>query len=111
MTPKQFRKFLDRDGACPHCGDVETAVPNHRINRGMGGSKVLDRPSNIVVICSLLNGLIESDDRWFWLAKEYGWKLSSWQVPEETPVYWNGVWYLLDNDFGRREVTVSQTTP
>ena len=42
MNKKRFQKYLDRDGGCVHCGDVETAVPHHRLNRGMGGSKERD---------------------------------------------------------------------
>jgi hypothetical protein len=49
MTKKEFQKYLDRDGGCVHCGDTETAVPNHRANRGMGGSRERDVPSNVIV--------------------------------------------------------------
>lgn len=107
MTNKQFRKLLDRDGGCLHCGETVAVSPNHRINRGMGGSKVRDVPSNLIVLCSVLNGLIESDSRYARVAKEYGWKLESWQNPREVKVFSTilGKWLLLDDEFGYSEVS------
>jgi len=62
LNPKAFAKFLNRDKACVHCGTTDsTLIPQHRINRGMGGSKLLNKPSNIVVLCSAFNGLIEAN--------------------------------------------------
>jgi len=100
MTPKRFKKFLERDGGCVHCGDVETAVPNHRANRGMGGSKIRDVPSNIVVLCANMNNLIESSSEAAQMALDYGWKLNTWQDPMTTP-YWSAItneWVYLDNE-------------
>jgi len=111
LTPKQFQRYLNRDvNGCYHCGDVETAIPQHRANRGMGGSRKRDHPANIVVLCSLVNGLIESDVGWQTLAREYGWKLSSWDDPLFVPVYeamW-GEWWLLDDEFNRTRLSVLQ---
>lgn len=106
MTPKQFQKFLDRDKGCYHCGSEATAVPNHRANRGMGGSKERDVPSNIVTLCAELNGLIESDAYAAQLANQFGWKLSSWDDPKEVPVYdtQTNCWFLLGDDFTRNVV-------
>lgn len=105
VNQKAFRKFLDRDGwACVHCGSQgDDLVPQHRVNRGMGGSKVLNRPSNIVVLCAMFNGLVEADSRAAALALEHGWKLESWQIPEESPVWYTGEsqWYFLDNEGNR----------
>jgi hypothetical protein len=112
MTPKQFAKYLERDKGCVHCGDVETAVPNHRANRGMGGSKKRDHPANIVVLCSMVNGLIESDPQWASTARQYGWKLATWDDPYWVPVFdavWGG-WWLLDDDFGRTRLSVLDET-
>lgn len=106
MNAKQFQRYLDRDGGCVHCGDRDTAVPQHRLNRGMGGSKVRDVPSNIIVLCAVMNGLIESDAAVAGRAREYGWKLTSGQKPAQTPFYdvLTGVWWLLDDTFGRTPV-------
>jgi hypothetical protein len=108
MNAKQFRKYLDRDvNGCYHCGDVETAVPQHRANRGLGGSKKRDHPANIIVLCSLVNGLIESNVGWQTMAREYGWKLSQWDDPYFVPVYdaTSGQWWLLDDEFGRTRLS------
>jgi len=66
-------------------GREDTFVPQHRINRGMGGSKLLDRPSNVIVMCSEWNGLIESSSHHAVRAHNYGWKLSRWDSPEDRP--------------------------
>jgi hypothetical protein len=102
MTPKQFQKFLDRDGGCLHCGRFPEAVPHHRANRGMGGSKQRDVPSNIIVLCSIVNGQLESDPIAARRAKIWGWKLESWQDPREVPVYdpRSGFWFKLDDNHG-----------
>ena len=108
MTPKQFARFMERDRGCLHCGDVETAVPNHRVNRGMGGSRKRNHPANIVVLCSLVNGLIESDAEWATKARTFGWKLASWDDPFWVPVFdvMSGRWWLLDNEFERTRLSV-----
>lgn len=105
MNGRQFALYLARDLHCP-CGCAgreDTFVPQHRINRGMGGSKVLDRPANVIVMCAEKNGLIESDPRWANVARLNGWKLSRWDSPEDAP-FWDvatGKWYLLDNLYNR----------
>jgi hypothetical protein len=108
MNGRQFALYLARDMHCA-CGCVgreDTLVPQHRINRGLGGSKVLDRPANVIVLCSSANGLIESNATWASRAREYGWKLSRWESPEETPFYdlATGTWNLIDNLY-RRTIT------
>jgi hypothetical protein len=106
MKPKEFGRLVARDSYCLHCQETEAVAPNHRINRGMGGSKTRNHAANYVLICSTLNGLIESDNRWARVAKEYGWKLEAWQDPYTEPVFdlVMGVWYLLDDDFTRMVV-------
>lgn len=105
MNGRQFALYLARDLHCV-CGCVgreDTFVPQHRINRGMGGSKVLDRPANVIVMCSSANGLIESNAMWAKRARDYGWKLSRWDSPETTP-FWDiatGTWNLINNIYGR----------
>lgn len=108
MTPKQFARYLERDGGCYHCGDVETAIPQHRVNRGMGGSKKRDHPANIIVLCSLVNGLIESNAEWATKARTFGWKLSPWDDPAWVPVFdaVENKWWLLDDGFDRDPLIV-----
>lgn len=108
LTKRQFAKYLARDLHCP-CGCMgreDTYVPQHRAGRGMGGSKLLDRTANIMVLCSELNGRIESDADLAEQARAFGWKLYRHQVPEDEPIYdrVTGEWYLLDNDFQRTKL-------
>lgn len=102
MKPKDFARLVARDRYCLHCGETDAVAPNHRINRGMGGSKLLDYPENFVLLCSVLNGQIEADSRWAKLAEDYGWKLRSWQNPREIPVFdtLTGEWRLLSSEWG-----------
>ena len=94
--------------ACLHCGETERLSPQHRANRGAGGSKLLDRPSNIIVLCSTLNSQIESDAEMADYARVNGWKISRQDNPEFMPVWYatEGRWYLLD-DFHERSVYLS----
>jgi hypothetical protein len=103
LTPKQFAPYLARDGRCLHCGTTEGLVPQHRAGRGMGGSKERHRPSNIIVLCGIYNGLIEADANKAAEARSYGWKLSGWDDPLTRPVFdrSSGLWWLLDDDFRR----------
>jgi len=106
MNKKDFKKLVARDQYCLHCGETEAIAPNHRINRGMGGSKKLDHWANLVILCSILNGQIEADSRWAAMAESYGYKLRRHQDPKTEPVFdaITGVWYLLDDDLGRKVV-------
>jgi hypothetical protein len=103
MTPKEFKRLLLRDGGCVHCGlDDDTLVPQHRMNRQMGGAKkssVRNQLSNLVVLCSGFNQEIEQSATAATLARDRGWKLSSWHDPLVEPV-WNQIlraWVLLDD--------------
>lgn len=103
MKKTDFDKLMQRDGGCVHCGEVEAVAPNHRINRGMGGvgkNSPLNLPSNLVVLCSQLNGLIESDHRWHGLALKQGWKLNRWDSTD-TPFFhaMSNSWRMLDDDY------------
>lgn len=56
---KTVERIWDRDGgfclmALPYCNG-EAQVADHRANRGMGGSKVLDNLANLVSCCSSCN--------------------------------------------------------
>lgn len=107
MNRKEFQKYLDRDKHCLHCGVADdTLVPQHRRNRGLGGSRLRSNASNIVVVCSLSNGLFEASESHSRAAQRYGWKLRAGQDPESTPVFdaYEGVWYLLADDFTRTQV-------
>lgn len=107
MNRKDWQRLLDRDlGRCVHCGETEAISPNHRGNRGMGGSKALDKPSNLILLCSEMNTLIESSNRYAEQAKSFGWKISKWDTPENVAVfdYLDQKWFYLDNAWNRREI-------
>lgn len=110
MNHKTWVKYLRRDGwACVHCGETERLSPQHRAGRGMGGSKALDRPANLLVICSWLNSAVESDAEMSDYAKVNGWKLERWQDPAKVAVWYatEGRWYYLD-DFFERSVQATE---
>jgi hypothetical protein len=114
MTQKQFAKYLERDGHCLHCGQEQDLVPQHRINRGSGGkNNKADKPSNIIVFCSLANSEIEANYKWQSLAKIYNWKLSQWDDPLQKPVYdfVYETWYQLDDKFQRIVIDNSESGP
>ena len=102
VNAKEFSCYLERDGGCVHCGEVATAVPHHRANRGMGGSKIRDVPSNIITMCHDMNNRMEADPRAASHARHYGWKLSTSSDPKRLP-FWHAVrgqWLILDDSFG-----------
>ena len=109
MNLKQAERIFRRDqGACYHCGitgDVLTV--HHRLNRGAGGkNSKADKVSNHLTICSLFNGLMESDPEAAAQARLYGWKLSQWQAPDFVGVYeaHTGLWWILEDDGSRHEM-------
>lgn len=95
--PKKVLKVVrERDEHCWHCGTDLDLVPHHRINRGMGGSKQLDTPDNLMMVCALYNGAMESNPYVAAEARGWGHKLAVWERTER-PV-WDcvgGWWYLL----------------
>lgn len=106
MKRKEFEKYLKRDfWRCYHCGvNDDTLVPQHRLGRGMGGSKARDVPSNIITFCADHNFRIEANPIAASKARRLGWKLESWQDPKTTPVFCmtTGEWYVLGDDFSRK---------
>lgn len=99
------KRIFKRDhGICWHCGTDENVTIHHRTNRGMGGSKNLDMPSNLVVMCSEFNFLMEADLAAFRLAKKRGWKVSKYQRAAEVEIQnHEGRTFLLDDMFRRWE--------
>jgi len=80
--PKKVLTLVqERDDYCFHCGQEDNLVPHHRINRGMGGSKLLDNADNLMMICARYNGAMESDATVGARARGWGHKLSVWQSP------------------------------
>lgn len=105
MTPKQFQKYVARDFGCWHCGETEAVSPHHRANRGMGGSKRRDNPANIMIICSQFNWMMEANAEAQRMAKQWGYKIDSWQDPEKVPVFnvTLGRWFRLGDDWSVKD--------
>ena len=94
---------------CQLCGQEfqdGQLVPHHRSNRGFGGSPISDRPSNVLSLCSLCNGLIESDAVEASRARILGIKISRFDaeiahlVPVKMFVESTREWVLLDDNYG-----------
>ena len=102
MKASELKKLRERDKWCWHCGEVNDLVPHHRINRGMGGSKVLDNLQNIILVCAEYNGLMESDADVAKSARELGHKVSKFSN-SSVPLFDNisQSWYLLDATGGK----------
>jgi len=99
------RLVLLRDGHwCQMCGrsvvNVESSV-HHRINRGMGGSALLERASNLLRLCgsgtTLCHGWITEHPVH---AEEIGWQIPklSGRDPSTVPILTIRGWVLLDDE-------------
>ena len=103
MVNDRVRKQIEkRDPACWHCGTTQDLVLHHRRNRGMGGSKLIDTPQNLIRVCQNYNLLMELDPQTAAEAMEYGHKLQSWRDISD-PVFDtpNLTWYKLTEDGDR----------
>jgi hypothetical protein len=98
------QKIRQRDASCYHCGETDGLSIHHRKNRQMGGSKVLDRADNLILVCGTWNGLMESDAKAATLARDWGHKLNSWDG-FDTPVfdYPTRTWWAIDQFGGKHQ--------
>jgi len=100
------RIVRERDaGRCQMCGASIVDQPSsihHRRRRGMGGSALLERASNLVRLCGTgttgCHGFVESQRT---LATVRGWLLGFLDDPEATPLQCYDGWMLLDDQGGR----------
>jgi len=108
MKVKPLLIFGRDSWTCGLCGQVfqdGSLVPHHRANRGMGGSPKSDKPSNVLSLCSLCNGLIESDAIEATKARLLGIKISKFDaqiahlVPVKVFVDSAREWALLDDQY------------
>lgn len=99
ISPRMRTKLKLRDTYCLHCGWETDLVVHHRKNRQMGGSKLLDHYSNLLMVCEDYNFKMESSPAIAEQAREFGHKLHSWADFSE-PVYDEciGTWFRLEDD-------------
>ncbi len=104
LTKKVKEALLKRDLWCWHCGTSSYLVPHHRINRGSGGSKALDGLDNLILVCAVYNGQMESDAEVARQARIDGHKLSRYENTDQ-PLFdcLQGIWYQLDAVGGKHE--------
>lgn len=100
VSKKKRQSVFDRDGRmCANCGDTYGLTIQHRINRGMGGSKMLDGFENLLCLCGLCNQRLEAVPEVAERGVDLGHKLRSWDDPLKVPVFYafDG-WYYLTAD-------------
>ena len=104
LSPKLRKLIEQRDGHCYHCGTTEGLQVHHRKNRGMGGSKLLDTPDNLIQVCAAWNFYMESDAEMASTARGWNHKLPLWESLE-LPVFDRSEfrWYFLSPDGDRVE--------
>jgi len=103
LNAKIREALVKRDGGiCWHCGTDEVTV-QHRANRGMGGSKTMDNPANLILLCWFVNFEMEASDKAARAAENYGWKISRYADPLTVAVYHapSSSWILLDDAWKR----------
>jgi hypothetical protein len=94
---------------CVRCGREGALTTQHRVARGMGGSRHrpwVNQPSNLVSLCGSgttgCHGWVESNPI---PAKSAGWAVSQYQTPEDVPVlYPDGGYYFLDDAGNKHEL-------
>lgn len=60
---------------------------HHRLNRGMGGSKSRNRVANGLLVCTVANGLMESNADYAAKARVFGWKIRTDNEVATVPVW------------------------
>lgn len=100
VSASKRKRVYERDGnMCANCGSTHGLTIQHRINRGMGGSKLLDGFANLMTLCALCNQRLEMVAEAAEKGIDNGHKLRSWQNPEKEPVYfWMDGWFYLKPD-------------
>lgn len=104
MKPQDKKKLFARDEEqCWHCGTTEQLTVQHRVNRGMGGSKRRDNAANLILLCWFVNFEMEASSRAAESARRAGWKVDRGATPELTPVFHHptNAWYLLDDKWNK----------
>lgn len=87
---------------CAACGGVSPLTIQHRANRGMGGNPSGSKNSlaNLLTMCAFCNQLLEQSGKFALEGVEHGWKIRSWDAPQEIPVFyaWAQEWRRLSDN-------------
>jgi hypothetical protein len=79
----------------------------HRVSKGMGGSKKFDTPAFLITMCLSCNIELESDSAKAEVGRANGWKLSRNAYPainpEQVPIKVGAKWFYIDNEMNRTE--------
>lgn len=110
ISTRTRQMVYDRDGnRCVACYDSNNLTLQHRVSKGMGGSKLYDQPAFLVTMCLTCNLALESDYVKAEQGRFNGWKLSRNTRPpvdpEKIPVKIGKEWFLLDNHGGKTPLT------
>lgn len=106
VTPKVRKLVYERDGErCVRCGQANGLTIQHRVSKGMGGSKLYDEPAYLVTMCNPCNVGLESNYERAEEGRFNGWKLPRHSKPpvdpEKVPVKIGAYWFYLDNNGGK----------
>jgi hypothetical protein len=91
----------ERDGGCVVCGTHWSPTTQHRVARGMGGTRSLaiNLPSNLITLCGSgttgCHGWVEHHPVF---SREAGWSVPRGVDPRTVPVLYPNGWYLLNDD-------------
>lgn len=100
-APEVVRSIRERDGGCVVCGTHWSPTTQHRVARGMGGSRgpEINAPSNLITLCGSgttgHHGWVEHHPTF---AREAGWSVPRHLDPRTVPVLYPNGWYLLNDD-------------
>lgn len=99
IAPKLRALIIERDETCARCGAEVPLEVHHRARKGMGGSRLLDHPANLIALCGL--GNVTGCHGWAHTAPEaaeQGLRLGPGQEPADVAILHHGVWVLLTDD-------------
>lgn len=96
------RTVRERDGhVCVRCGRPDGLTTQHRVGRGMGGTRQMwvNQPANLITLCGSgttgCHGWVEANP---WEAMRLGLSVSRYADPQTVPVHtWRGLLWLRND--------------